>query len=237
MNNNENKELTDEQVTAYLAEHLDFFHYHESLLAKMTIPHTQQGVVSLVERQVGILRERNIELRQRLNSLLDTAKDNDGLFDKMRCLVLELIEVRSLDALFPVLYKSLKEDFSVDTASLLLFDKQVNIKPPSTQYVRVVKSDETESNLKGLLQGNKSVCGVFRENELEFLFKHNAKSVGSAALVPLNYKGRHGLLAIGSQDVNHFRSSMGTLFINHIGDVLSRTLQFYLRDLPVEMSA
>ena len=72
-----------EQVAAYLKAHKDFFVDHESLLADITIPHETGKAVSLVERQVGVLRERNIELRERLTRLLDVARENDMLFEKM----------------------------------------------------------------------------------------------------------------------------------------------------------
>jgi uncharacterized protein YigA (DUF484 family) len=48
-------------------------------------------------------------------------------------------------------------------------------------------------------------------------------------MVPLEYQGRQGVLAIGSSDPQHFRSSMGTLFISHIGDILARRLADLLR--------
>ena len=49
-----------EQVAAYLRAHKDFFVEHEALLADITIPHETGKAVSLVERQVVVLRERNI---------------------------------------------------------------------------------------------------------------------------------------------------------------------------------
>jgi uncharacterized protein YigA (DUF484 family) len=34
----------------------------------------------------------------------------------------------------------------------------------------------------------------------------------------------HGVLAIGSRDPQHYKSSVGTLFLSYIADVLSRLL-------------
>ena len=84
--------LEPEQIEAYLREHLDFFEQHHDLLAEITLPHESGVAVSLVERQVSILRERNIDMRNRLSKLLDNARDNDKLFDKSKRLVLSLIE-------------------------------------------------------------------------------------------------------------------------------------------------
>ena len=52
----------------------------------------------------------------------------------------------------------------------------------------------------------------------------------SAAMVPLDFNGKQGLLAIGSFNAQHFRSSMGTLFVSHIGEVLARRLADLLKN-------
>jgi uncharacterized protein YigA (DUF484 family) len=43
-------------------------------------------------------------------------------------------------------------------------------------------------------------------------------------MAPLAYQGLHGVLAIGSRDPQHYKSSVGTLFLNHIAEVLGRVL-------------
>ena len=89
---------------------------------------------------------------------------------------------------------------------------------------RFVDPDDLPQPLAPLLRTGKAVCGVLRGEELKALFQDQAEQVRSAAVVPLEHNGRLGILAIGSRDAMHFRSSMGTLFITHIGQVLSRRL-------------
>ena len=64
-------------VAAYLEANPDFFVEHEELLPALRIPHQRGDTVSLVERQMKILRERNIEMRHKLSHLMDVARDND----------------------------------------------------------------------------------------------------------------------------------------------------------------
>src|SRR5690625_6836720 len=85
-------QLTADQVSEYLQEHRDFFVHNEHLLADLSLPHESGPAVSLVERQVSVLRERNMDVRHRLSKLLDNARENDKLFDKTKRLVLALIE-------------------------------------------------------------------------------------------------------------------------------------------------
>nr|GFB69300.1 probable diaminopimelate decarboxylase, chloroplastic [Tanacetum cinerariifolium] len=79
--------LEAEAVAAWLQQHPDFFAEHDDLLTAMRIPHQRGDTVSLVERQLKILRERNIEMRHRLSQLMDVARDNDRLFEKTRRLI------------------------------------------------------------------------------------------------------------------------------------------------------
>ena len=91
--------LDSESVAAYLRQHPEFFVDHEELIPELRIPHQPGEAVSLVERQVKLLRERNIEMRHRLSQLMDVARDNDRLFDKTRRLVLDLLDAASLEEL------------------------------------------------------------------------------------------------------------------------------------------
>ncbi len=108
-------------VAAYLEAHPDFFVDHDELLPALRIPHQRGDTVSLVERQMKILRERNIEMRHRLSQLMDVARDNDRLFDKTRRLILALMDATSLEEVVMSVEDSLRQDFQVPFVSLILF--------------------------------------------------------------------------------------------------------------------
>lgn len=91
--------ITAEQVVSYLENNPDFFIEQDDLLAQLRIPHMRGSSISLVERQVAVLRERNLEMRNRLTQLMDVARDNDRLFDKTRRLILEMLDAQTLDEL------------------------------------------------------------------------------------------------------------------------------------------
>ena len=114
-------ELSDEQVRDYLKEHSDFFQHHPDMLDYLHISHSSGSAVSLVEKQVSVLRERNMEMRKRLNNLTGNARDNDRLYELTRKLVLALLETDSLAELVSTFAQSLVEDFEVEHVSLILF--------------------------------------------------------------------------------------------------------------------
>jgi uncharacterized protein YigA (DUF484 family) len=209
--------LAAEDVAAYLREHGDFFVEHEELLTSLRLPHQRGDTVSLVERQMKLLRERNIEMRHRLSQLMDVARDNDRLFDKTRRLILALMDAGSLEEVVMAVEDSLRQEFQVPFVSLILFSDT------PTPVGRSVTSAEAQAAIGGLLTDGKSVAGTLRDHELDFLFgEEQRQQIGSAALVTLN--GGQGLLAIASRDPQHYKSSVGTLFLGYIGEVLSRML-------------
>ena len=211
--------LDSESVAAYLRQHPEFFVDHEELIPELRIPHQPGEAVSLVERQVKLLRERNIEMRHRLSQLMDVARDNDRLFDKTRRLVLDLLDAGSLEEVIGAVEDSLRHEFQVPFVSLILFSET------PLGVGRSVSSAEAHQAIGGLLGGGKTTCGVLRPAELEFIFgADECTQVGSAAVVSLTHQGLHGVLAIGSPDPQHYKSSLGTLFLGYVAEVLARVL-------------
>ncbi|WNF47088.1 DUF484 family protein [Pseudomonas sp. SG20056] len=213
------KPLDSETVAAYLRLHPEFFIDHDELIPELRIPHQRGDTVSLVERQVKLLRERNIEMRHRLSQLMDVARDNDRLFDKTRRLVLDLLDASSLEEVVSCVEDSLRREFQVPFVSLILFSEA------PLPVGRSVSSAEAHQAVGGLLAGGKTICGVLREHELNFLFgSEDGAQVGSAAVVSISHQGLHGVLAIGSADPQHYKSSLGTLFLGYIAEVLARVV-------------
>lgn len=212
-------EITDKDIRDYLKVHSDFFQHHADMLDHLHISHSSGTAVSLVEKQVSVLRERNMEMRKRLNSLTDNARDNDRLYDLTRKLILELLEADSLNNLGAVFTRSLLEDFEVEHASIILFGDPEQ----STSECRIESADSARIEIGALIKTKAAVCGALREEELGYLFPA-AGSVGSAAVMPLHNKSELGLIAVGSSDANYYTSAMGTLFLSHIADVLIRLL-------------
>ena len=93
----------NEIVAKYLRKDPDFLLKHPEILDQLNLPHDSGQAVSLIERQVAILRERNMQMRRRMNELLQAPKDNDELFAKTRTLTLELLNVHNWHELNEVL--------------------------------------------------------------------------------------------------------------------------------------
>ncbi|RLQ20991.1 DUF484 family protein [Seongchinamella sediminis] len=211
-------QLSDEQVRDYLKHNGDFLQRNPDMLDHLHISHASGSAVSLVEKQVSVLRERNIDMRHRLATLTRNARDNDLLYEQTRRLVLALLDADSVEALYAAFMDAMNSDFKVGYASMILFGAA-----EAGQACRIEPEEKARGEIGALLQGRKPVCGVLRKEELAYLFP-DAGEVGSAALMPLANGAALGLIAVGSADANRYSSTMGTLFLTHIADVIVRLL-------------
>jgi uncharacterized protein YigA (DUF484 family) len=219
-------ELTREQVADYLRANPDFFLDQDELLRSLTLPHDSGRAISLVERQVHLFREQRDTLRRELVELVSIARHNDRLFEKSKRLLMQVIEAKSLNDMAAAIDDSIRGDFGLDAASVLLFSDSAQ-----------AEKGQARERLGSLLEGERAVCGQFRESEREFLFPDRDEPIASVALVPLRHEGLVGVFAVGSCEQGYFDQSMGSLFLSYISDTLSRLLppmlDRYRTDAPV----
>ena len=208
----------EDTVMRYLRENPDFFGRHPLLLTDLNLPHDSGEAISLVERQVAILRERNIDMRRRLTHLVGAANTNDTLFEKTRRFTLSALDCEDLDAIDAVLADTLIDDFGADHARCLVSHPC----PFTSRRHLIYRSSAQELPLIQLTQTTGLSCGLLRSDEFQNLFGDAID--GSAALIQLRHHDLVGVLAIGSRDPMRFSPEMGTLFVRYIGDVLSRVL-------------
>ena len=122
-NSNAVIDLPDEdEVARFLAADPEFFERHPQLLGQIRLPHDNGGgTVSLVERQLDVLRSRNSKLEQRLRELVGVARSNHELSDKVHRLSLELIGADGLIQIIDRLELALREDLGAHESVVVLF--------------------------------------------------------------------------------------------------------------------
>ncbi|HBI79487.1 MAG TPA: DUF484 domain-containing protein, partial [Marinobacter adhaerens] len=159
-------ELTREEVADYLRANPDFFIDQDELLRSLTLPHDSGRAISLVERQVHLFREQRDTLRRELVELVSIARHNDRLFEKSKRLLMQVIEARTLNDMAAAIDDSIRGDFGLDAASVLLFT-DVELPEASQGALHVVSPSAARERLGSLLEGERAVCGQFRESERE----------------------------------------------------------------------
>ncbi|MCD8522440.1 MAG: DUF484 family protein [Saccharospirillaceae bacterium] len=211
--------LTDADVVQYLQDHPDFFIGKDDLLADLRVPHNAGAATSLVERQLSVHRQRNVELRQRLSDLLENARRNDQLFEKSRRLVLALVEAENWLAVQAALDDSLRKDFGVDAWALLHFTER-NLEAPLV----AIRNADTQRSIHRLFKGHRALCGQLNAEDIARLLGLDTTDSRSVAAAQIRGQGNNGVLTIASADPGYYRSSMDTLFLDYIADILALRL-------------
>jgi uncharacterized protein len=217
-------ESEEESIAAYLQHNPDFFERHQPLLARLRLPHARGGsTISLVERQIEVLREKHAALEGKLAELVKVARGNDVIAEKLHRFTRRLLGARSRTEVITQIEASLREDFDAFHAVLVLIGEGADAS--AQRFVRTARADD--ANLKSfetLFASGKPRCGQARDSQREFLFGTDANDLGSIALVPLGEKGAVGLLAIGSTDRDRFHPGMSTEFLARMGDLIADSL-------------
>jgi len=219
------RQITEREVADFLHHHPDFFTRHEYLLQEMNVPHPESGkAISLIERQVGVIREQKQELKHQLQQLTLAARTNEALLQRFQVMILNLIESDDIDQAVQYIRDALREDFHADAVELRLFDC-----PGRSESIP--RDDPALKGFTTLLEARKTVCGHFKPEQMAFLFDKHAEEIASAVVIPL-CDGEDGpclgLLAIGSVDSKRYHPEMGTVFVNHLGAVMNRIFRAHL---------
>lgn len=231
--------LTVRTVEDYLRRHPDFFQGRDELIRALTLPHPTGGAVSLVERQVALLREETQRYRTQLQELVQIARYNDELIARLQQLTVKLMDSATLDEVLALLEASLRQDFHADAATLRLFATAGNTAFGAGAHaflnVAVIEADALTPSLQPVLAEGKPVCGHLPNEQLVQLFPTTAGEIGSAALLPLAGSAGApavGLLAIGSRSAERFTPEIGTTYLNYMNELIGRKLAACLRDTP-----
>jgi uncharacterized protein YigA (DUF484 family) len=217
----------EERIERYLSLNPDFFERHQPLLARMRLPHMRTGsTVSLVERQVEVLREQKTDSDRRLAEFIAVARSNDTLAERIHRFTRRLVRAPSAIAALASLEASLREDFDAFHSVLLLTAPIASLASAEFgPFLRKLPSDDTNiRSFEALLATGKPRCGQVRDTQRDFLFGPESASIGSVALVPLGEGGSVGLLALGSAERERFHPGMSTEFLKRMGELITDAL-------------
>jgi hypothetical protein len=219
------EEFPESAIADYLKSHPDFFERHPLILVGLKLPHRTGGsAISLVERQVSMLRQRNAQLERQFKDLVAVAKTNDALVEKIHQLGLKLMRAHDLPARLEGLETGLREDFGAERAVLVLFDDKAPAAAQREGFVRRLAADDADVKpFAAFLRAAKPRCGPLRDRQ-KYIFERDADTVSSAALVPLGADASLGFLIIGSHDPDHFHPGKRMDFLARLGELLSVAL-------------
>lgn len=201
-------------VAHYLQNNPQFFEDHAEMLAEVTIPHPYGGrTISLSERQLLSLREKNKALEKKLHDMVAAAQDNDALQHKVQEFACTLFGAASLPVMTETIARNMREIFSVPHVVLHVWQVQ----PPSAEILAFTD------------QQAQSVCTHHAVHDTLQWFGEGATHLRSFSYLPLRVGEQSiGLLILASEDAQRFYPEMGTLFLQRIAEIVSCALRPHL---------
>jgi uncharacterized protein YigA (DUF484 family) len=218
---------SEQQLIELLKLYPDFLVRNPALLTDLEIPHRTGLAVSLIERQVGVLREKLKAGDKRMRALMDIARDNERLADSRHRLSLNLLGAHDLDDVVSAVLAELGNELAAEFAVLRLFSTdQERIDSNASLYVS--RHDERLKSFSTMLKHSNPVCGRCMPEQIEFMFGDNAGEIKSAAMIPLVAGAELGLIGLGSRDAARFQTALGTDFLSRLGELVAAALAVHL---------
>ena len=209
-------------VADFLLAHPTFLEDHPELLSALQISH-QSGsrTVSLVERQVEVLRQRYKALELRVADLLRHGEENEAITHRLHQWTRPLLLIRDPADLPEQVTRGLREGFSVPQVALRLW----GVSPPAFDQAW---AQPVEEPIQAWADANRiPLCGPHTDQRAAAWFEDGGVSTRSMAMMSLRVGASaqaFGLLVLGSADVNRFDPAMGTAFLERIAEIASASL-------------
>lgn len=203
-----------EDVARYLQDNPMFFEEHVETLTEISLPHPHGGrTISLSERQLLALREKNRELEKTLRDMILFAKENETLQHKVHEFVVSLFAARDLPTLQEKIPRLLRDIFAVPHTALRLWQ----IEPPSAEVLAFSDAQTIP------------VCLHHAAHDTAEWFGEQSGLMHSYAYLPLHAGSETiGLLILASEDKQRFYPEMGSVFLQRIAEAVSSALHPFL---------
>lgn len=218
---------TDLEIISLLRENPDILDRRPELLSELELSHNSGGAVSLIERQVMVLRQQLQQQDDRLRELMTIARDNERLANSRHRLAINLFAARDLDEVVSIVLDVLSNELAADHAVMKLFTGDENRIAESTDLF-ISSEDSSLTVFKTMLEHKNTVCGKATVEQKHFLFGDAAEAIRSVAIIPLVSGANLGLIGLGANNFQRFKSTMGTEFLSQLGELISASLAVHM---------
>lgn len=217
-------EQSDEsRVIRFLQDNPEVLMEYPDVFSTLSIPHKTGGATSLVERQLKLLREENQTLKAKIDELVGIARDNEELNQRFHRLSLELMNIEHLHDILAMVQDQVQTFFCTDFVCFRFLPGVHDVDNIIEGLYLDAESDIIDT-VKSWIEARKPICGRQDDKINQRLFGKNMQ-IGSSALIPLYHTGDLGLLCLGSTSADRFSLTMGTVFLQQLGELVSNRLK------------
>jgi uncharacterized protein YigA (DUF484 family) len=220
-------ESEESRAIQFLQENPSILMDYPDVLSSLSIPHQTGGATSLLERQLRLLREENQYLRSKIEELVEIARDNEELNQRFHRLALELMDSEQLHDVLAMVQDQVQTFFYTDFVCFR-FLPGIHEAGNTLEGLYLDANSSIVERVKPWIEGRKPICGQQDEMINRELFGPDLR-IASCAFIPLYHTHNLGLLCLGSVSAERFGASMGTIFLQHLGELVSNRLKHLLQ--------
>ena len=214
-------ETSTTDITDFLTNNPNYFVENPEILKSIKIPHECGTAISQLEYQLKYLRDENQHLNLKMVDLIQVARENDLLSERMHRLTVDVMQCSNIEELVPTVQDLLRDKFGVDIVHFRLFPTSAS---SSEQLGFRAPDHEGWALFRDILDGNRINLGALTEDENNFLFDADKDQVNSSAVLPLKREKVIGLLGLGSFANDRFSRQMGTVYLQQMAAVIGQAL-------------
>ncbi len=200
-------EFTKADLVGYLQQNPNIFQQHPELLELVTLSDSR-GTASLLERQMGMLKERLKEHKSQQSQYMQMARENEQISDSFSQVICQMIGFTNLSQFATEFPTELRNTFNID---------EVSFKTGQAAARRPSDNQGYEDAVRRMVN-NRAVCDNRWPSNIMNLFFSPA--IKSAALIPMRKPDSSeslGILALGSQDPERYTNDLGTSHLDRLG--------------------
>ncbi len=221
------EQVDEASVIEFLQQHPDVLMQYPEIFSSLIIPHKTEGAISLVERQLKLLRDKNQAFKSKIDELVGIARENEELNQRFHRLALELISADQLPDVLALVQDQVQTFFYTDYVCFR-FLPGIRDSHKVVDSLRLDAESGIVERINPWISGRKPICGQQNDAIHQPLFGADLR-IGSSALIPLYHTANLGMLCLGSISSDRFSDSMGTIFLQHLGELVSNRLKNLLQ--------
>jgi len=219
--------IDEAQVIRFLQDNPEVLLGYPEIFSTLAIPHRTGGATSLVERQLKLLREDNKALKSKIEELVGIARENEELNQRFHRLALELMNTDQLHDVLSMVQDQVQTFFYTDYVCFR-FLPGVSDAGNVLDGMYLDPQSGVIDEVMPWIEARKPVCGRRNEELNRQLFGAEVQ-IGSCAFIPLYHARNLGLLCLGSISAERFGLTMGTIFLQQLGELVSNRLKNMLQ--------
>ena len=196
-----------DNLIEYLKENPNIFQQQPELLELVSLSDSR-GTASLLERQVGMLKERLKNFQSEKSELIQVARENEQISDSFTQIICQLIAYKNLSEFASGFPSALRNTFDIQEVSF------------KTGQVAERRPDDNKGYDEAVrrLTNQRAVCDDRWPQAIMKLFF--SSDIKSAALIPMRTNeslNPIGILALGSTDPERYTNDLGTAHLDRLG--------------------